>query len=581
MSRMSRTLRPVVSLTALALVLAPAAGYAQSAGGGSGGLGASGGDQTDGGNGASTKRERRAGRQQGGGKSVQIQPYIELNQIVDAELSPGSDVLTYTQAVAGVDAAIVGRNTAVSASVRYEYHHGWGKRAGNGDSISGLVNGYTTVAKGLTLNAAALAARANNSGDGQSFGGGGGLGSGSLNNGGDSTVYAVQAGPSYAGRVGDLDVSANYRAGFTKIDTDFKNRNGSQVSAPDTFDESTNHIADVQAGFAPGTILPVGIGAAGSFYQENVENLDQRLRDAQVRGIVTVPVSRTLQASGAIGYETVEISARDAVRDANGVPILRNGRYVSDKSAPRLIAYDTDGLIWDVGVSWRPSRRTSLTAHVGRRYGGTNYSGSFSYAPNARQTLSVGVYNTISAFGGNLGRVLNELPDDFVAVRNPITGDLNGCVSSLQGSNCLTGAFTALRSSTFRARGVSASYSVRFGAFDAGLGIGYDNRKYIAARGTVLGSADGQVDENYWLAANLNWAIDDRSGLYTNGYANLTKSDAFVGDISNVGLTTAYYRNLTNHLRAHAALGIDGTLGTGEFDDFWTASALLGMRYNF
>jgi hypothetical protein len=540
---MSRTLRPMVSLTALAMVLAPVAGHAQSVGGGSAGSDSA--SSSDQGDGVSTKRERRAGRRNGGGKSVQIQPYIELNQIVDAELSPGSDVLTYTQAAAGVDAAISGRNTAASASVRYEYHYGWGKRASNGDSISGLVNGYTTVTPGLTLNVAGLAIRATNSGNGEGFGGGGGLGSGYVSdNNANTTVYAAQAGPSYVNRIGDLDVSANYRFGYTKVDTNFRGRNDDRISAPDTFDESTNHIA-------------------------------------QVRGIVTVPVSRTLQASGAIGYENVEISARDAVRDANGVPIIRKGRYVSDKSAPRLIAYDTDGLIWDVGVSWRPSRRTSLTAHVGRRYGGTNYSGSFSYAPNARQTLSVGVYNTISAFGGNLGRVLNELPDDFVAVRNPITGDLNGCVSSLQGNNCLTGAFTALRSSTFRARGVSASYSVRFGAIDAGLGIGYDNRKYIAARGTVLGSADGQVDENYWLAGNLNWAIDDRSGLYTNAYANLTKSDAFVGDISNVGLTTAYYRNLTNHLRAHAALGIDGTLGSEEFDDFWNASALVGMRYNF
>ena len=579
MTAKSGTLRAMVSLTALAIVTTPTISHAQSIGGG--GASASGGDQGNGDDAVSSRQERRSGRQGGGGKRVQIQPYIEVNQIVDAELSPGSDVLTYSQAAAGVDAAIVGRNTAVSASVRYEYHYGWGKRAGNGDSISGIVNAYTTVAPGLTLNVAGLAVRANNSGNGQSFGGGGGLGSGYVDNNGDSTVYAVQAGPSYVNRIGDLDVSANYRFGYTKVDTNFRNRSDDRFFSPDTFDESTNHIADVQAGFAPGTLLPVGIGAAGSFYQENVKNLDQRLRDAQARGIVTVPISRTLQASGAIGYEDVEISAHDAVRDANGVPIIRKGRYVTDKDAPRLIAYDTDGLIWDVGVSWRPSRRTSLTAHVGRRYGGTNYSGSFSYAPNARQTLSVGVYNTISAFGGNLGRVLNELPDDFEAVRNPITGDLNGCVSSLQGNNCLTGAFTALRSSTFRARGVSASYSVRFGAIDAGVGIGYDNRKYIAARGTVLASADGQVDENYWLAANLNWAIDNRSGLYTNAYANLTKSDAFVGDISNVGLTTAYYRNLTNHLRAHAALGIDGTLGSDEFDDFWNASALVGMRYNF
>jgi hypothetical protein len=576
-------LRPLVSLTALAAMLVPLAAQAQSVGYGdvTGSDGASS-DATGADGGVSTKRERRGsgdGRQ-GGGKVVQIQPYLELNQIVDAQISPGSDLVTYTQAAAGVDASIAGRNNALSASVRYEYHQGWSKRAGHGDSISGIVSGYTRVAPGLTLNAGALAVRTNDSSGGR-FGGGGSLGSSYVGNTGDSTVYAVQGGPSYVGRIGDLDLGANYRAGYTKIDTDNGSRNGAQGFAPDLFDESVTQVADAQAGFAPGTVLPVGVGVAGSFYQENVSNLDQRVRDMQARAIVTVPVSRTVQVSGAVGYEDVEVSMRDAVRGPGGVPIVRNGRYVTDKSGPRLIAYDTDGLIWDVGVSWRPSRRTALTAHVGRRYGATNYSGSFSWAPSARQTLSVGVYNTISGFGGNLGRVLDELPDDFVAVRNPISGELGGCVSSLQGNNCLTGAFTSLRSSTFRSRGIAATYNVRFGAIDAGLGIGYDNRKYIAAPGTVLAVVEGQVDENYWINANLNWAIDNRSGLYTNAYANLTKSDAYVGDISNVGLTTAYYRNLTNHLRAHAALGIDGTLGNDEFADFWTASALVGMRYNF
>jgi hypothetical protein len=588
MTAMSRNLGTMASLTAVAALLAPIAASAQSVGYGDvTGDGASadgaGGD-TGGDGGVSTKRERRAGGERGGragGKTIQIQPYLELNQIVDADLSSGGDVLTYTQAAAGVDAAIAGRNNALAASVRYEYHQGWSKRAGHGDSISGIVSGYTRVAPGLTLNVAGLAARTNDSGEGGGLGGGGGLGSGYVGDSGNSTVYAVQGGPSYVGRVGDLDLSANYRADYTKVTTDNDGRNTARAFAPDLFDESVTHVADAQAGFAPGTVLPVGIGAAGSFYQENVTNLDQRLRDMQARGIVTVPVSRTVQVSGAIGYEDVEVSAHDAVRGPDGAPIIRHGRYVTDKSGPRLIAYDTDGLIWDVGVSWRPSRRTSLTAHVGRRYGGTNYAGSFSWAPSARQTLSVGIYNTISAFGGNLGRVLDELPDDFVAVRNPISGELGGCVSSLQGNNCLTGAFTSLRSSTFRSRGIAASYNVRFGAIDAGLGIGYDNRKYIAAPGTVLAVADGAVDENYWLSANLNWAIDQRSGLYTNAYADLSKSDAYVGDISNVGITTAYYRNLTNHLRAHAALGIDGTLGNGEFDDYWNASALVGMRYNF
>jgi hypothetical protein len=363
---------------------------------------------------------------------------------------------------------------------------------------------------------------------------------------------------------------------------DVQNDDDGRPVRVDIFDESVTHVADAQAGFAPGTVLPVGVGVAGSLYREDVNLLDQRVRDAQARAILTVPVSRTVQVTGALGYETVEVSARDAVRDGTGNPVIGNdGRYVTDTSRPRFIAYETDGLIWDAGVMWRPSRRTALSAHVGRRYGTMNYNGTFSWAPDSRRTLSVVVYNTISAFGGNLGRVLDDLPQDFVAVRNPITGDIGGCVSSLEGNNCLTGAFGTLRSSTFRARGVAASYSMRFGAIDAGLGIGYDNRKYIAAAGTVLAVNDGQVEQNYWLTANLGYTVDDRSGWYANAYANLIQSDLQLGDITNLGLTAAYYRALTARLRATAALGIDGTLGNDFTEDFWTASALLGMRYNF
>lgn len=581
MTAMNRLSPGMISLAALAAAMAPGGAHAQSA------MGASVSGDTASADGASasadsgaTKRERRASRARNGGKAVRVQPYIELNQIVDADITPGNDVLTYTQAVVGVDASVVGRNSGGSASVRYEYHQGWSDRAGNGDSITGIVSGYTTAAPGLTLNVAGLAARANNRGQG------GGIGGGAFSrNDANVDVYAVQGGPSYAARLGDLTVGANYRIGYTKVDTDYRDDrrdDGVVVFRPDVFDESVTHLADVQAGFAPGTIAPVGIGAAGSFYQESVANLDQRLRDMQARGIVTVPIGTDVQVSGALGYENVEISSRDAVRGPNGVPVVgRNGRFVTDKSAPRQIAYETDGLIWDVGVSWRPSRRTYATAHVGKRYGTTNYAGSFTWAPTARQTLSVGVYNTISGFGGSLNRVLDNLPDDFVAVRNPITGDLGGCVSSLEGNNCLTGAFTALRSSVFRSRGVAASYNWRFGAIDAGLGIGYDNRKYIGARGTVFGTIDGQVDQTYWITGNLSYTVDDRSGWFANAYGNRGSSDDIVGDISNVGLTVAYYRNLTARLRAHAAVGIDGTMGEGEFQDFWTASGLVGMRYNF
>ena len=38
-------------------------------------------------------------------------------------------------------------------------------------------------------------------------------------------------------------------------------------------------------------------------------------------------------------------------------------------AAPRQIAYRTDGVYYDAGVVWRPNRRVSAEARVGKRFG--------------------------------------------------------------------------------------------------------------------------------------------------------------------------------------------------------------------
>lgn len=513
-----------------------------------------------------------------GERRLLVQPYIEVDQVVDAELSPGNDVLTYTQIAAGVDVAISGRRNAVSASVRYERHIGWSERASDGDAISGVVRGYTTVAPGVTIEAGALATQLNVENGGSALTGG------RIDDSFTTNVYSVYGGPSVTTRAGDLNINANYRAGFTKVEQPDAFVATPGGPAADVFDKSVTQVADVEAGVAPYDILPVGLGVAGSFYQEDISNLDQRVRDMQARAMVTVPVSRTVHAVGAIGYEDVEISSRDAVRDAEGNPVIgSDGRYRTDKSAPRQIAYDADGLIWDVAVMWRPSRRTSLSAHVGRRYGSTSFGGMLAYAPNDRSQLSVAVYDNVAGFGGQLNRLIDELPDDFEAVRDPITGGLRGCVSSLDGNNCLAGALGSVRSATFRARGIAASYSRRIGRLDAGIGAGYDRRKFLAAEGTILAAANGVIDENYWLAAYIGGALGRDAGWTVNAYANwLSSTDPFVGEVAGYGATAAYYRLLTQRLRATAAIGIDGaTRDDPSIDDIWTASALVGLRYNF
>lgn len=505
-----------------------------------------------------------------------VSPYIEARQVLSAELSPGSETLTYTELAAGVDAVVAGRNNAASASLRYERRIGWGNAA-SGDTISGLARGYASlVPHTLQIDAGVLATRTriDNSGAAQLNALGDGIGA--------TQIYSVYAGPTLTTHAGDAKVDAHYRFGFTKVENPHAIVTAPGVTPLDVFDKSVAHDAGIHIGTRPGTLLPVGIGAGANYYREDISNLDQRIEDFNARLDLTLPLSRDLALAGGVGYENVKISNRDALIGANGLPVIVGNRFVTDKSSPRQIAYRAEGLIWDAGVIWRPSRRTQLEAHVGRRYGTMSYYGSFSYAPNERSAFNVSVYDSISGFGGRLNAALADLPTEFTANRNPLTGDLTGCVAALEKGNCLNGVFGSVRSATFRDRGVVASYSVQVGRLSAGLAGGYDRRKFIAAPGTVLAVANGTIDEDYWLAGFVNGRIDRRSGYSANVYANWFQSGAaLAGDSTSLGATLSYYRDLTDHLEATAALGLDNITRSDPLPDETTLSALVGLRYNF
>jgi hypothetical protein len=513
------------------------------------------------------------------GPHAAVTPYIEADQVLTSELSPGGDTVTYTSVAAGVDATVVGRNSAVSASVRYERHIDESKGGSDGDTVSGVVRASVAlVPHAVTIEAGGLASRASFDGGGKAFAGG--------LVGHDSTsgqIYSAYVGPSVEAQVGDLQVEGHYRFGYTKVEEPDTVATATGVVPVDLADESTTHNAQARVGFRPNTVLPVGVGVGGMWNEQNVANLDQRVRDRNVRGDVTVPVSPTLALAGGVGYEDVEVSSRDAKRDASGAPVIgQDGRYVTDHGAPRKIAYQTDGLIWDVGVLWRPSKRTSLEAYVGRRYDSTTYYGNFSYAPNSRESVNVSVYDAISSFGGVITDRLAGLPAEFTAVRNALSGDIGGCVASLKGGNCIGGAFGSFESAAFRSRGVSASYAVNMGRTTAGLGVGYDRRKFIAAPGTVLASADGVVDETWWGAVYVATKIDERSGVSFNATETLFDS-GFAGTGGRaVGYSAslAYYRQIIAGLAGTAAIGIDG-LSQQTLPDIVSASALAGLRYSF
>jgi hypothetical protein len=391
---------------------------------------------------------------------------------------------------------------------------------------------------------------------------------------------------------GDVEIEGHYRFGYTRVEAPDVLTVATGNQPADLFDESTVHMAMARVGTRPHTGgLPVGVGIGGGWNEQNVSNLDQRIRDRHVRGDVTVPVTPTAALVGGIGWEDVEVSSRDALRDTTGAPVVdAQGRYVTDQSAPRRIAYETDGLIWDAGVMWRPSRRTSLEAYVGRRYGSTTYWGNFYWAPDQRATLSVVVYDNLTGFGGLVTDTLARLPAQFDAFRNPITGEIGGCVASGAGTQasgaaggnaCIAGALASVRSAVFRSRGMAASYGVDLGRLQFGVGGGYDRRKFIAAAGTVLAPANGVVDESVWLAGYVTERIDRQSTLSANAYFNWFQSGLDLsGDTMGYTASLAYNRSFLDHLSGTAAIGLDG-ITREDLPDFSTASALLGLRYSF
>lgn len=502
------------------------------------------------------------------------QPYIEVSQVLTAELTPGDDVLTFTQVAAGIDTTVLGKNSAASVSVRYERNFGYGD-AVDSDTISGIARGsLAIVPRAVTFEAGALASRAR-------IDGGGGVSSNPLiAEDATSEIYSLYAGPTIATRAGAIDLTGSAFIGYNRIETNdaLVNEEGEVL---DVFDESVTYAGQVRAATRPGDGLPVGLGVGAGGFQEDVDTLDQRVRDVYVRGDVTIPVSDSFAVVGGVGYEDVEVSSRDAVRDENGDPVIGDdGRFVTDENSPRQIAFDVDGLIWDVAVQWRPSRRTSLTATVGRRYDSTTYYGNFSYVPDSRSALAVNVYDGLTGFGGALTNSFSGVSADFSATRNALSGDLTGLLTGDEGATGL-GLLGSARSAAFRGRGGSISYQRTIGRLNAALAAGYDRRTFVGAEGNVLEEIDGLRDESYFILGSLSSDIGQSGGLTTNAYINWFTSEVNNSDLTAYGASAAYSRTLTGRLSARAALAVDYFDSEFSEEDFAAASALVGVRLDF
>jgi hypothetical protein len=531
--------------------------------------GASGGEPQEA---APTESRRRDKRD---GPRVEIVPYIEAQQVIVADLQDGGDVLTYSTVAVGVDASVQTRRAEAQVNVRYERLIGYDNGVDDQDTITGLARGSVAITRGLSFEAGGIAARTRVDGRGAAA-------SNLVGNPDNVTqVYSVYAGPTIATQVGDLSVNAAYRAGYTKVEQRDQGPLPPGQQPTDLFDDSVSHSATASVGMQPGP-LPFGWSASVGYDREDAGQLDNRYEGKYARVDVTVPVTSTVALVGGVGYEDIKISERDALRDALGDPIVgSDGRLVTDPSSPRLIAYEEDGLIWDAGVMWRPSSRTSLVATYGRRYGSDTYTGSFSYNPGRDWAVNVSAYDTVSGFGNMLNDNLASLPTQFRSSRNPLSGDINSCAFGQTGGFCFNNALQTASSAAFRQRGVTASFSGTNGGWDSGFAVGYNRRKFIASSLGGQAQIDGLVDQNYFALAYLGTDIDRQTRFESNVYASYY--DPGFGGAGNVlatGANAALYRQILRGLSASAAVGLD-SYKQEDFDSELTASALLGLRYSF
>ncbi len=203
---------------------------------------------------------------------TRIQPYLEVAQVVSAELD-GGDTLTYTSLAAGVDGQVHTRRVTVSMSYRYQRNIEWGSDVGDTDMHSGLAMLNAQIIPGtLQFDAGALATRTG--GEGRLFG--------VTSRDSSVEVYSVFAGPTLSTQAGPVGVNAAYRLGYVAIDDDTGG-----TGLREDYDSAISHAASLGVGMAPGR-LPFGWGVNAGYqrtdFERRVRSRIRRRLDPRRRG---------------------------------------------------------------------------------------------------------------------------------------------------------------------------------------------------------------------------------------------------------------------------------------------------------
>jgi hypothetical protein len=511
---------------------------------------------------------------------TRITPYLEIQQVLSADFN-GGDVLTYTGVGGGVNAEVATRRVTATIAYNYQRRIAWDGDIRDDDSHNALAAVHIDVVPNmLGFDAGAMATQTHSDPRVPV------PGLRTLDDPNSAEVYSAYAGPTLNTRVGPLQVGAAYRLGYVHVDDHSLAGGNLPAGTPrvEKYSSSTVHNLTASVGMGPGE-APVGWTVGGGYVREDMNSFDGKFEAAYVRGDVVYPVSPNLAVTAGVGYETAQASQQDIVRDAGGVPLVGPNGLTADPSKPRLLTYDQDGLIWDAGVIYRPSPRTELQARVGRRYGGTTFTGSLEHRINQSYALSASVYDSVSSFGRLLVADLADVPRAFDIRRSGLGGGSQGAPGCVYGNDpstgaCFDDALQSINNFNFRNRGASLQFSGGRGPWSFGVGAGYNNRRYFAPPGDDF-VLRGVTDHAFSLSAQAGRKLTRSSGVDVATYANWFDSGIQGSDGAfSTGVTGTYYQNIFHdRLQANASAGIYSTQ-SGPFDST-VGSVLFGLRYSF
>jgi hypothetical protein len=509
-----------------------------------------------------------------------IQPYLQIEQVLSADFNDG-DVLTYTGVGGGVNATIATQRVTGTISYDYQRRIGWNDNIGDDDVHTGLAAiQIQAIPQTLTVEAGAMATR---SGSDLRFPA---AGLRTIDDPGVAEIYSAFAGPTLSTHAGPLTVGASYRLGYVFVDDHSLSGIDFPPNLPkvDMDTSSVVHNATASVGMSPGE-LPFGWTVGGGWVREDTNQLDSRFEAKYLRGDVVVPVGSTLALTAGVGYEDGRGSQRDILRNPNGTPVVGpGGTLYADKSKPRILTYDIDGLIWDAGVIWRPGPRTELQARVGRRYGGTTFVGSFQHRINRAYSISGSVYDNVSSFGQLLVADLSGLPRNFDIPRHGVggIGGPGGCVFGTDPGTgtCFDDSLQSINGFNFRNRGANLLLSGGRGPWNFGVGAGYSNRRYFTPPSSDF-ILHGVTDQSFSLSGSVGRELSRTSGVDVGAYAGWFDSGvAGVDGSFSTGVTGSYYQRVFHdRLQANLTAGIYHS----EFDEFdsTVGSVTFGLRYVF